>query len=349
MGTMGKTVAWLPLRALGASLSMKPAVKDFIGAIAQGIGGTVLLVGIASMFLARQLWLADLLVNFQVHFMVCLLVCLFLLVLVRRQLTAAGLLVGTLVLALPVIPYLKVPFREAPIVAVKDDEKVYRLLTYNVQQSNTRTQDIADYISTESVDFLLVIEADAFWEKELEFELKDHFPHRFAEPREDNFGLVFYSKHPWKSIRLVGEFGFPTVEAIFALPEGDLCLLGVHPFPPVTAGAASERNVFLTELGDYAAGVSGSVLVAGDFNVTPWSPHFQDLLARGELRDSGHGRGIQNTWYRLPNLFCGLPIDHVLTRGIAVQRRHIGPPIGSDHRPITVDFLLRAADWSRNQ
>jgi endonuclease/exonuclease/phosphatase (EEP) superfamily protein YafD len=328
---------------------MKPVVKDFIGAMAQGIGGTVLVIGIASMFLARQLWLADLLVNFQVHFIACLLVCLFLLVLVRRQLTAAVLLLGTLVLALPVIPYLKVPFRGEPTVEVKDEEKVYRLMTYNVLQSNTRSQDIADYISTESVDFLVIIEADAFWEKELEFELKDHFPHRFTKPREDKLGLLFYSKHPWESIRLVSEFGFPTVEATFALPEGNMRLLGVHSYPPLTAGLARDRNAFLAEFGEYAAGLSGSVLGVGDFNLTPWSPHFQDLLSRGDLRDSSLGRGIQNTWYKFPTLLCGLPIDHVLTREIAVRHRHIGPPIGSDHRAITVDFLLRSANQSPHQ
>ena len=328
---------------------MKPIGKEFLGAMAQGIGGTVLIIGLASMFLARQLWLADLLVNFQVHFMVCLLVCLFLLVLVRRQLTAAALLLGTLVLALPVIPYLKVPFQEEAKVEVKDEEKVYRLMTYNVLQTNTRTRDVADYISMESVDFLLVIEANAFWEKELEFELKDHFPHRFAKTRLDNLGLLFFSKHPWESIRLVGEFGFPTVEATFALPEGNLRLLGVHPYPPISSRVAGERNAFLTDLGKYAVGLSGSVSAAGDFNVTPWSPHFQDLLSRGELGDSGLGRGIQNTWCKFPTLLCGLPIDHVITRGIAVSRRHIGPPIGSDHRPITVDFLLRSVDQSWNQ
>ena len=55
-------------------------------------------------------------------------------------------------------------------------------------------------------------------------------------------------------------------------------------------------------------GLSGSVLGVGDFNLTPWSPHFQDLLSRGDLRDSSLGRGIQNTWYKFPTLLCGLPL-----------------------------------------
>ena len=83
------------------------------------------------------------------------------------------------------------------------------------------------------------------------------------------------------------------------------------------------------------------MVVAGDFNATPWSPHFQDVLSQSDLQDTGAGRGIQNTWYRFPVLFLGLPIDHILTRGVAVLQRQIGPPIGSAHRPLVLDFLLR--------
>ena len=279
--------------------------------------------------------------NFQVHFVGCLLVCLFLLVLLRRHRTVAALLLGTLVLVLPIIPYLKIPFQEEVRVAPRENEKAYRLINYNVLQSNTRTQDVADYIAGLSPDFLLLVETDHGWSEDMEFELRDHFPHRFTEPRPDKQGLTFYSKHPWKSIRLVSEFSFPTIEATFDLAEGTLTLLGIHPLPPVRPDAAEGRNAYFQGLSEYTAGLGASVIVAGDFNATPWSPHFQRLLSESNVEDSGTGRGIQNTWYRFPALFLGLPIDHILTRGIAVHKRQIGPPIGSDHRPLVLDFLIR--------
>ena len=125
---------------------MKQLVRNSIAPMAVGVGGTVFVVGVASVLLAQNFWLADLLVNFQVQFMMCMLVCVFALVLCRRQLTAAAYLMGTLFLALPIIPYLKIPFRETNVAVPTGDEKVYRLLTYNVLRSNTRTQDVADYL-----------------------------------------------------------------------------------------------------------------------------------------------------------------------------------------------------------
>ena len=293
------------------------------------------------MLLASRFWLADLLVNFQVHFVACLLLCILVLVLLRRQLSAAALLVGSLFLALPIIPYIKIPFRSVPSAVAQDDEQDYRLLTYNVLQTNDRTEDVADYIASEDIDFLLLVETDKRWSDEMDFELRDHFPHRFSRPQPHHDGLMFYSKHPWKSIRLVNELRCLTVEATFSLPDGMFTLVGVHPPPPMGLAAAERRNVFLAELSRYVSRLPGSVIVAGDFNATPWSPHFRRVLTTGQLEDSGFGRGIQNTWYRYPTLLLGLPIDHVLTRGIAIRQRSIGPPIGSDHRPILFEFLVR--------
>ncbi len=320
---------------------IKKVFRESLISAVNGAGGTVLVLGVVSMFLARRFWLADLLVNFQVHFLVCLLGCLFLLVLLRRQLTAALFLLGTLVLALPIIPYLKLPFQEVATVEPQDHERLYRALTYNVLQTNERFQDVADYVATERVDFLLLLEVDKTWSDEMDFELRDHFPHRFAKPRPDFQGLTYYSKLPWKSIRMVPDLYEPTVEVVYELPEGRLTLLGIHPPHPIKPLFAEARNEFFRQLENYAAGLPGSVIITGDFNVTPWSPHFQDLLKNGRLSDSAAGRGIQNTWYMFPFLLAGIPIDHVITRDIAVHQRHIGPPIGSDHRPILLEFLVQ--------
>lgn len=323
---------------------MKQMMGESLAGAAQGVGGTVLVVGLTSSLLAERFWLAELLVNFQVHFIICLLVCLFLLVILRRHLTAAAFVLGTFFLAMPVIPYVKLPGKKIAVEEPRGNERVYRILNYNVLQTNDRTQDIADYIATERIDFMLLLETDKTWSEEMEFELRDHFPHRFAEPRADYQGLTFYSKHPWKSIRLVTEFEEPVMEAVFLLAEGPLTLLGIHAPQPVRPESAARRNALFKQLGDYAAGLSGSVVVAGDFNATPWSPRFQALLERSNLDDSAWGRGIQNTWYRFPVLFLGLPIDHILVRGVAVRDREIGPPIGSDHRPVLLNFLLRSAE-----
>ena len=84
------------------------------------------------------------------------------------------------------------------------------------------------------------------------------------------------------------------------------------------------------------------MIVAGDFNATPWSPHFRDLLATTGLRDAGSGRGWLPTW---PTWLgpAGIPIDHVLVKGpVTVAGLSLGPDVGSDYRPLVAD--LRVAE-----
>jgi endonuclease/exonuclease/phosphatase (EEP) superfamily protein YafD len=81
-------------------------------------------------------------------------------------------------------------------------------------------------------------------------------------------------------------------------------------------------------------------VLLGDLNCTPWSPAFDRLLAAARLRDSGRGRGLHPTWFSAVP-FVGLPIDHVLVGpGVGVRGRHVGPDIGSDHRPVIADLVL---------
>ena len=80
-------------------------------------------------------------------------------------------------------------------------------------------------------------------------------------------------------------------------------------------------------------------ILAGDLNCTPWSYWFRRLLRESQLSNSAHGRGLNITWTPLRIAVCGLPIDHVLVGSeIRVSRRFVGPYLGSDHRPVVVDF-----------
>ena len=78
----------------------------------------------------------------------------------------------------------------------------------------------------------------------------------------------------------------------------------------------------------------------GDLNTTSWSPFFSDLIEESGLRDSRKGFGIQTTWP--DGLFLlRIPIDHCLvSKDISVLDRRVGPSIGSDHFPVTVDLVL---------
>ncbi|MCB0188689.1 MAG: endonuclease/exonuclease/phosphatase family protein [Caldilineaceae bacterium] len=83
------------------------------------------------------------------------------------------------------------------------------------------------------------------------------------------------------------------------------------------------------------------VIIAGDFNVTPWSTRFVRLLQTGDLQDSLRGFGLQNSWPTDLPLVAGIPIDHALhSAGMVTLDRKILPTTGSDHAALLVTFAF---------
>ena len=84
------------------------------------------------------------------------------------------------------------------------------------------------------------------------------------------------------------------------------------------------------------------MIVAGDLNLTPWSPFFREFVDRSGLRDSRRGFGVQATWPSRLGM-AGIPMDHVLVSqdGSVIDRR-VGPSFGSDHRPVIVDLAIES-------
>jgi endonuclease/exonuclease/phosphatase family metal-dependent hydrolase len=76
------------------------------------------------------------------------------------------------------------------------------------------------------------------------------------------------------------------------------------------------------------------MVLLGDLNLTPDSPAFERLIDRAGMRDVMRGRGWHPTW--LAGFWpLALRIDHILVSpGLCVEHAEVGPPIGSDHRPV---------------
>ena len=83
------------------------------------------------------------------------------------------------------------------------------------------------------------------------------------------------------------------------------------------------------------------LVVLGDFNTTPWSYHFRELIINGQLLDGRRGLGILPTW---PAKFFPLqiPIDHILLNdGARVVNMQTSTGLSSDHRTIWADLQLK--------
>lgn len=221
----------------------------------------------------------------------------------------------------------------------------FRLISYNVLSHNQRYEEVLAFLRQEQADAVLLMEINSAWAERLE-SLDDIYPCRHIVARDDNFGIALLSRAEFREIetREFGTAGVPSIVAKLDLAGQTLTLIGTHPLPPGSARMAAQRNEQLADVAEFARQQSSAVVLAGDLNVTSYSPYFTDLLAGTKLRDSRQGIGVQASWApRLPVL--EIPIDHCLvSRQVHVASRRVGPHFGSDHRPVIVEMSVSSAE-----
>jgi len=213
----------------------------------------------------------------------------------------------------------------------------------NVNTVNRQHQRAIDLARRLQPDILIAIETGQAWVERLR-ELQDAYPFMDAAAREDGFGMTLLSRLPVEhhEVIRVGQARLPCQVVRVPLGGRTLTVIGVHPFAPVRPAAAAGRNEQFGELARVINRTPPPVLVTGDFNCTPWSPYFQELLRSTKLRDSRHGFGIQPSW-PVECLPLRIPIDHCLVSdGIAVHSRRIADDVASDHFPVLVECSLTA-------
>jgi endonuclease/exonuclease/phosphatase (EEP) superfamily protein YafD len=217
-----------------------------------------------------------------------------------------------------------------------------RVMTVNAFCANVERDRLMEYIAEVSPDVLLVMEVDAGWATRLKT-LAASYPHQLIEQRtEDCFGIALLTTLPVAEVD-IRELGssLPTVVARFERDGGTwFHFIGTHPMPPTRGWAAALRNAQLAAIGRLAASLEDPVVVAGDLNITSWSPHFRDLVQMAGLRDSRHGFGNQPTW-RSNFVWMGIAIDHIfVSPEVGVKQRWVGPDVGSDHRPVVAELVI---------
>lgn len=84
--------------------------------------------------------------------------------------------------------------------------------------------------------------------------------------------------------------------------------------------------------------IEGPVILAGDFNITPW--HYQYHRIRSRLTDSQSGF-LSNLQYTVPANFPVKKLDYILHRGFAGSRSWVPNENVSDHEPLVADLYFQ--------
>jgi endonuclease/exonuclease/phosphatase (EEP) superfamily protein YafD len=114
--------------------------------------------------------------------------------------------------------------------------------------------------------------------------------------------------------------------------RADLLVISIHGINFETTGAFRRQ---LRQIESVILEHRGPVFLAGDFNT--WNEartaHLLVMARRLALTEATYINGHERL------MFNGWALDHVFTRGLTVRSATVdGAAVGSDHRPILVDF-----------
>ena len=226
------------------------------------------------------------------------------------------------------------PARNAPV------GTPLKILSLNTWHENRTPKRIVDLLQHEAPDVAVLVEFGPD-KADILRQLSESFPYRLNCAGGWACSTVLLSRYPivrfsegWR--RLDG--GAPRIEAAIDVGGRIVTIITAHPLDPLHGPTAA-----LHEMEDLAnrardAATNGPVIVAGDFNATPWSYAFRAFWRNSRLNHMGP---FIPSFPAGPKGMPQLAIDHMFgSREIVFRSIRLGGDTGSDHRPLIAEVTV---------
>lgn len=232
--------------------------------------------------------------------------------------------------------------RAAPPSAAASGAVKLRVASLNVLFLNHDYDRVLEWLRRERPAVVVLVETTPGWRRALAG-LRGLYPvQHFAHAPRWRSGVLLLARVPVRDVRTleITPRSKPAVLATLGLPGRTVRVLGVHLTWPLGPEVSRLRARELQWIARLAREAEDPLVVAGDLNLSPFSPAFGQLLREGRLANAAAGRGWQPTWPAfLPP--AGIQIDHLLLRGpVEALDFRRGPRLGSDHLPIVAELAL---------
>ena len=286
---------------------------------------------------ARFWWVLEVTTHFRLQYLAITAVLLALTAMTRRWGACVVLVAAGTVSAIPVLPYLPLA-RDEPMAAAAP----LKVLTVNVSFRQFSARRLLEIIREAAPDVVVLQELTPHAESVLAA-LDVEFPNFRKFTADGPVGIGLWSRYELESGNTIALGRSPAIQARVRGPTGLFTVIGVHLRPPSSPQRAAARNRQLGELAARSTAVSEPLIVAGDFNITPYSPLFTDWLEASGLTDTRRGRTLSVSWpTTLP--VAGIPIDHVaVSEDFEILSHRNLPNFESDHYAVLVELALRSS------
>ena len=240
---------------------------------------------------------------------------------------------AALILVAPSAPGAVAPGEAATGAAAADRATV---VSFNALYGNGDPAELLAEAQALDADVLLLLEADRDYVARLDAAgAAQRFPFRLVSDASGGAATAMLSATPLDEVELApeDEMRFASWAAHVRIGDETVRVRAVHPVPPLDGRSAVWRDE-IGALDTWAASTTGPLVVAGDFNASAAHPAFRGLCAGpGALAGCG-SIFAPPTWAPREWIPPVLPLDHVLTRELAVLDRGAFRVSGSDHRAV---------------
>jgi endonuclease/exonuclease/phosphatase (EEP) superfamily protein YafD len=224
------------------------------------------------------------------------------------------------------------------------------MMTHNLFGMNYEMEKVTAAVFAEDPDIIVLQEYFGEQATDLHPLLLAKYPFfaRCRGGKRANLGL--YSRLPFEQIEdgacpnnAYGTTRTAHIRALFQTEDGKpFSVITTHMDWPIPV---TRQRAQLTALSEVVDKVEGPMILAGDFNSTPWSYALRDFVARNGLtRETMNLITFPMSWFYFGawrDTLPFLPLDHVMTRGgIVVHDIHTGRPTASDHLPVVFTFSV---------
>jgi endonuclease/exonuclease/phosphatase (EEP) superfamily protein YafD len=284
--------------------------------------------------LGRYAWPLDLFAHFRVQYAMLFLILAIILFALRAPGLGAVSVIGAVLAAIPIVSYMGVQTARAEAGLAN-----FRVVAFNTWFRNHDYAAIGRFLEQTQPDVIVLEELDRESAARLGAYLQS-YPYSHNDPRR--YGAIVFARWPIISAEtLAMDKGSARAARVTLDWRGTpVTVLGVHLHWPLGRTNSQRRNAELDGIARFAAARTEPLIVAGDFNITPWSQHFRSALQRSGLSDCAAGHGLAPSW---PSQFppIGFRIDHCwASRHWRSTDVRMGPALGSDHLPLIADLEM---------
>ncbi len=325
---------------------------------------SIALLSVTSELITGSLWL-ELTSHFKVQYLILCLLLFGILLLSQRQTTTIIISLFCLIIILTeILPWylpqhssLAVAGTNRTVNGTINRTVPLKVISSNILILNRNYDKVLSFVRADKPDVAIFIEVDEAWAKNLAT-LKDILPYSTDLPLSFDLGIAVFSRLPLKNIAVEyfgtdstpSQFKRASIVADLEIEGQTISLIATHPATPIKPRVFNSRNIQLEAIAKYIQTLKYPVVMAGDLNITMWSPYYRKFISDAGLRNAREGFGILPTWptnkaqsrlvARISKLVA-IPIDHCLVSpAIAVQNIRTGPNVDSDHLPLITDLLI---------